>query len=89
MASLNLSFIISGVCSSFHAGFNDPTRDERVVETWYLVEKDMANTNKILDKCCVFDCEERQWLGVDEGIRAFIMKMANGSEISYAKNGVD
>ena len=36
IASLNRSFIISGVCSSFHPGFSAPTRDDRVVETWYL-----------------------------------------------------
>ena len=36
MASLNLSFNISGVWSWFHPGFSAPTRDDSVVETWYL-----------------------------------------------------
>jgi hypothetical protein len=36
IASLNLSFIISEVCSWFHPGFKAPTRDDKVVETWYL-----------------------------------------------------
>ena len=32
IASLNFSFITSGVCSSFQAGFKDPTRELKVVE---------------------------------------------------------